>query len=124
MLSSLERGFPVYISAFGARTHFIFDYYYYSHGHAFLVDGYKSYYTKYTKTYEWVEPLSPGEQSIIEDMVVIEYSTPYISTIQMNWGWNTSNNNESFSISGDWETVVNGQIRNYIYKRDMFYGYY
>lgn len=84
----------------------------------------KSYYTKYTKTYEWIEPLSPDEQSIIEDMIVIEYSTPYITTIQMNWGWDSSNNSETFSISGDWETIVNGQTRNYIYEREMFYGYY
>lgn len=124
MLSSLQRGFPCYVSAYGTREHHFFNYYTYSNGHAFLVDGYKSYYTKYTKTYEWIEPLSPDEQSIIEDMIVIEYSTPYITTIQMNWGWDTSNNNETFSISGDWETIVNGQTRNYIYEREMFYGYY
>ncbi len=122
MISSLQRGYPVYLKAYGTVISQFWGWY--ADGHAFLVDGYKSYYTKYTKTYEWVEPLSPEMQSIVPDMVVIEYTSPSIQIIRMNWGWGNTNISETFSIMGSWATTVDGENYDFIYERGMFYGYY
>ena len=125
MISSLERGYPIYLAAMGTIIPHMWGLYYtYEDGHAFLVDGYRSYYTKYTKTYQWVEPLSPDEQSIIEDMVVIEYSSPSIQNIRMNWGWATYHDSLLFSIMGNWNISDGANNYNFIYEREMYYGYY
>lgn len=65
------NGLPVIVSAHTGLS---------GDGHSFIIDGFKSYKTKYTYTYEWVYD-----------------SSPYIEQVKMNWGWaNQLHNNEAW----------------------------
>ena len=94
-------------------------------GHAWLIDGYETTRTEYTRTYEWVvidngEPTEPS-MYIIEDYG--EKTETYVSAttyLIMNWGWDGSGDLARYSLISDWEPYPD---RNYIYDRKMMYGF-
>ena len=112
------------MAAKGKRSYDFWSFgYVYSAGHAFLVDGYQRFRTKKTKTYRWEEPCSPDPQLLVPDMVVIEYTSPVIQMLRMNWGWIDEHDNELFAVSGDWSLTLDGQDYNFRWKRKMYYGF-
>lgn len=108
--NNLKAGFPVVTSAAYVEYELGIPQY---RGHTFLID--KSYRTDYTTiyTYEWVEDeiIEGWTQPRSMQRQVVSHSTT-IHEIGMNWGWNGSNNDSLFVISGSWG--VNNHDFDYI----------
>ena len=104
--SNLMSGLPVIISARNISSQI---------GHCFIIDGYSSYRTKYTYTYEWVYD-TPSSVPIptYPNKVEIEYTSPVLEKIKMNWGEGNNNINNSinnnndtwYTPTGDWTYVI------------------
>lgn len=96
---NLISGMPILVSGYSGT---ILGYPDYSNGHTYIIDGYKRYRTKYTYYYERLTGYPP----LLEEKTEIEYSTPHIGLIKMNWGWSTQwtsgRNDEWFALTGDW----------------------
>ena len=97
--SSLYGNMPVVTSAYG--TH---DGNSYHDGHAFIIDRYRRSRTKTSYYYGWVYdfsgfPLTPVPA--VKDSVRIEYSSPYITQIGMNWGWGDVYNYDNWQLLND-----------------------
>lgn len=125
MKQSLEQGMPLIIKA--DRTN-VFGFTW--HGHTFIIDGYKRHRIKTTYVYKWVyedDPETDGIQKevpFVEDKVVVQYSTPYITKIKMNWGMqNRSHNDIWFTPSGEWVIHASEGDRNYNYSRHMIHNF-
>lgn len=112
--TSLSSEMPVIVSAQTA-----------SDGHSLIIDGYKRFRTEYTYMYEWVYD-SPTEEmvEIKKPIYELEYSSPYITQVQMNWGWGETypsndldNNNIWYNPTDSW--IVN-IIKNNSYTTDEF----
>lgn len=98
--------------------------------HCFVIDGFRKTYTKYIHYHYWVpEDPDPWNPKSLPDRhhnpyYTYTYSTPRITSIQINWGWAsqwTSNvNNGWYSLTPDW-TVTNGGTYNYNYNVSMIY---
>lgn len=94
--------------------------------HSFIIDGYKRYRNKYTCTYAWVYD---GEHNkplpTYPEKVEIEYSSPVIEQIRMNWGFANEyeNNDNLYSLIGDWEIQYEGNNLSYEYNRELIYGF-
>lgn len=95
-----------------------------SDGHSFIIDGYKGYRNKYIYTYEWIYGPSTVPLPSKPPKVEIEYSSPVIQQIRMNWGYaNEYLNDNLYTLTGDWTIVVNGENRAYNYRRELIYGF-
>lgn len=117
---------PAIIGAFGVRNYILGIFPQYEHGHCFIIDGYRRYRNHYTYYYEWVWDNGHGGIPVpsLPEMMVDEYSSPYIADFQMNWGWAGTDNDSYFAKSGNWEiSFPDGTICNYIYDRTMIYGF-
>lgn len=121
LYTSLQQQIPVIASAYTSNNG--------DNGHAFIIDGYKRSRTKTTYRYVWVydyviAPGSPGPLPLlpeVEDEIIIEYSSPYITHIKMNWGWgNHSANNTWYISTGNWN--AGGYSFNYM--RKMIYNFH
>lgn len=80
-------------------------------GHSFIVDGYQSYKTKYTYTYEWVydSDISSDPVEYVNPRVEISYSSPYIENIKMNWGlykYAYNNNATWYTPMESWRVMI------------------
>lgn len=51
------------------------------------------------------------------------YSTPTISMIAMNWGWERYTGQQWFALTGDWLTETNDGTYNWNIKREMIYNF-
>lgn len=80
-------------------------------GHAFITDRYRRIRGVTTNRYEWVYdyiPTNPDGTPILipnaPHKVETSYSSPTINMIGMNWGWGSDYNNEEewYSLTGDW----------------------
>ena len=123
---SLLNNMPVIIGAFGVRNYILGIFPQYEHGHCFIIDGYRRYRNHYTYYYEWVWDNGHGGIPVpsLPEMMVDEYSSPFIADFQMNWGWAGTDNDSYFAKSGNWEITLNdGTICNYVYQRTMIYGF-
>ena len=92
----------------------------------FIIDGYKEYRTKYTYTYEWVyDGPSNVPLPTYPEKIEIEYSSPVIEQIRMNWGYANEylNNDNLYTLTGDWAINVNGVNYSYNYNRELIYGF-
>lgn len=116
--SSLSDGLPVIVSA---HTGLIGE------GHSFVVDGYTSYRTKYTYTYNWVynDPDMDIPVGHVPSKVEISYTSPYIEKIKINWGWaNRYHNNDTwYTPVEDWLTVHDDEEYIFDYRKRMIYGF-
>ena len=123
---SLLNNMPVIIGAFGTRTYNFWGQVHYGEGHCFIIDGCRRYRNHYTYYYEWVWDNGHGGIPVpsLPEMMVDEYSSPFIADFQMNWGWAGTDNDSYFAKSGNWEITLNdGTICNYVYQRTMIYGF-
>ena len=59
------------------------------------------------------------------EKVEIEYSSPVIEQIRMNWGYANEhlNNDNLYTLTGDWTIEVNGVNYSYNYKRELICGF-
>ena len=100
--SNLLNGLPVIVSAYTGV---------FGDGHSFIIDGFKSFKTKYTYTYEWVYDTYPDNPvEYVRPRTEITYSSPYIEQVKMNWGWanGLSNNDTWYTPVENW-TVTSDQ---------------
>ena len=112
---NLLDGFPVIVSA---RYKMI------NGGHSFIIDGYKSYRTKYIYTYEWVYDIPPEDsQNFMCPEVEVSYSSPYIEHIKINWGWRSSDNDSWYTPTEDWGVTINNTQEEFKYRKKMIYGF-
>jgi hypothetical protein len=100
----------------------------YQHGHAFIADRYKRVRMVTKNTYRWVydvHPTRPDGSLIpvpyVEEKTEYIYHSPYISMIGFNWGWGSSNENNSqwYALTGDWFPKENHSEWNYKNNREM-----
>lgn len=77
-------------------------------GHAFITDRYKRTRIVTENYYEWVYDTYPPHTPLpwVPEKIEYTYSSPTISMIGMSWGWGPYYNdeNEWFSLTGDWYT--------------------
>ena len=96
-------------------------------GHTFIIDGFKSYHTQYTYTYEWVYGPSSVPVPSISPKVEIEYSSPAIEYIKMNWGergYDRDNNDVWYAPMDAWTFVIyEDESKTYDYKKEIIYGF-
>lgn len=101
---NLTSGMPILVSGYSGT---ILGYPDYSNGHTYIIDGYKRYRTKYTYYYERLTGYPP----LLEEKTEIEYSSPHIGLIKMNWGWHSQwtygTNDVWFALTGDWYVDTN-----------------
>lgn len=114
--SNLLNNLPVIVSASTKRL---------GDGHCFIIDGYRTYRTKYTYTYEWVYGPSSVPLPSQPPKVEIEYSSPYVDDIKINWGYANlySNNNHWYSPTEDWMITIEEETYTYKYRKEMLYGF-
>lgn len=75
--------------------------------HVFIADRYKRTRNVTENCYEWVWDFIPpdgGPLTLVPETYVYTYSSPEITMIGMNWGWDGSYNipSEWYSLTGDW----------------------
>lgn len=96
-------------------------------GHAFIADRYKRERMVTENYYEWVYDTPPTTQVPCPPRrVETRYSTPCISMIGMNWGWETyisSNDVGWFSLTGDWIKEIGNYYYNYNDNKKMIYNF-
>lgn len=99
--------------------------------HTFVIDGFKKTKIKYSVLH-YFEPLNPESfvftpeyQSYYE----YSYTTPDITAIKINWGWDTQwdpinpINDGWYSLTGSWYVRVGDSVYDYNYNRQMIYGF-
>lgn len=106
--NNLMNGLPVLVGAETANHE----------GHAFVIDGYKTYRVGHGYRYIWVstDP-SPDPQTIIDPIleVYIYYEDPFVREYTMNWGWGQTYDNGWYTTTGSW--TVDGD--SFDYGREM-----
>ena len=86
--------------------------------HSFIIDGYARSQVAYVNTYGWVDNASefgfdnggtiPGADAARK--VTITYSSPYITSFMMNWGWGSDRkDNTLYAPSGSWGNYNQGK---------------
>lgn len=119
--ASLLSGLPVIV---GAYSNF-----WGTRGHCFVIDGYKRTRTKTITHYEWIPDNPIGDTGLEHrNYSTVEYSSPHISYIQINWGWYTQwtsgLNDGWYALTGSWYVHhQDGSSENYDYYRKMIYGF-
>lgn len=117
--SSLINGMPVLLRA-SAKTEDG------TTGHAFIADKYKRTQTVTINYYEWINDSETNDKpsSLVPEKIEYKYSSPTINMIGMNWGWGyyQGNDNEWFSLTGDWICTIMPSYNWTIY-RHMIYGF-
>lgn len=119
--SSLLSGMPVIVGAQTSSGDI---------GHCFVIDGYKRTRTKSTTFYDWVPDwghLPPGDPAH-SSHAEVEYSSPHITYIQINWGWWTQweygLNDGWYALTGSWHTVnTSGSATDYDSDKYMITGF-
>lgn len=102
--TSLIDGFPVIVSAGNNSS-----------SHALIIDGYKRFRTEYTYTYEWVYDFPTEEMiEIKKPKCEVEYSSPYIDQVQMNWGWGDNYPTNELSNNNVWYNPTDSWVVNHI----------
>lgn len=95
-------------------------------GHTFIIDGFNSFRTKYTYTYEWVYD-GPFNKPLptYPEKIEVQYSTPYVENIKINWGYENEyyNNDSWYTLTGSWDYVADDETISYNYDRKMIYGF-
>lgn len=93
-------------------------------GHDFIADRYKRTRAKRISYYRWVYDYVPENTFIpyIHDKEEVEYLSPVINMIGMNWGWGSYLNNSSewYALTGDWIKEYD-KIYNLNINRKMIY---
>lgn len=114
---NLLNNLPILVGAFQSMNGLV--------GHSFIIDGYKGYRNKYTYTYEWVYGPSSVPLPSKPPKVEINYSSPVIEQVRMNWGYadEFDNNDNLYTLTGDWSIQVNGVNTSYNYRRELIYGF-
>ena len=115
---SLVNELPAIVRAYGNSNLYF--------GHAFIIDGCRSYRIHSTYYYEWVWENGHGGVPVpcLPERVEHVYSLPIITDFRMNWGWADSHDNYYYAKSGNWEIQnSDGSISNYIYDRKMICGF-
>lgn len=115
--SSLLDSLPVIVSAYYKLI---------NGGHSFIIDGYKSYKTKYTYTYDWVYDIPPSaSQDLVCPKIEVTYSSPYIENIRINWGWANiyGNNDIWYTPTEDWAANLGSSWESFKYNKNMIYGF-
>lgn len=91
VISDLNSGTPVYISAYaGRKDHKLLGihlYYTYYDGHAWIIDGYQAKTTRRTYTYLWKYYDSDGNEDYSQRYTTTGTSTSTVRYYIMNWGW-------------------------------------
>lgn len=120
---SLLQGIPVVIGAGSKSTGEL-------KGHEFIVDRYKRERIVTVNIYEYkwdIIPQNPDGSYIIvpfmPEKTEYTYSTPTISMIAMNWGWERYTGQQWFALTGDWLTETNDGTYNWNIKREMIYNF-
>lgn len=100
--------------------------------HTFVIDGYKSTYKKYIYHHYWV-PYNPETFIYLpeyDDYYTISYSSPAITSIKMNWGWDSQWDKDNplndgwFSLTDSWIVFEGTSLEyDYNYHRKMIYGF-
>lgn len=144
--SNLMSGKPILITAFATQSKKgikPFDYYVYSNGHCWLIDGLRNNTYRYTQKYKWIyvnPALTPGFSTengdiiysvldaeaaypnIYNNMVCEESAYSSVNFLLMNWGWNGSSADYTeYYTSGSSDWAANG--KNYFYKRTILYNF-
>lgn len=128
---NLLDSIPVVIGAFGKKTTFL-GIPFYSHGHCFIVDGFRSERKKVVNKYVWCDyvenPDSLDAYIPVPDFSNYYYDTTYtypnISQIKMNWGWvDPVSYNAWYTTTGNWHTYSPNPEYDYDYKRKMLYNF-
>lgn len=128
VFNSLQDNLPVIVRADGTQHHFLF-YTWYSNGHSFIIDGYKTCRKKITGYYEWV--WDGTYSGVLPDYGItslVTYENPYITAVKMNWGWDNSFDTIWYTPAGSWETYsVSAQsdttYYHFDYNRMMIHNY-
>ena len=105
VISYLDRSLPVLMRAGSSDG-----------GHAFLVDGFVRYRTRYVDTYlvQCLDPIS--NVPIMEPWTeqIVYHSAPYIHLLKMNWGWGSGTwHNTRYALSGTWNASGISFDRNF-----------
>lgn len=114
--SELQSGLPVIVSA-NMGNH--------GGGHSFIIDGYRRYRKKYIYTYEWIYGPSTVPLPSQPPKIEIEYSSPYIEKIKINWGYSNSycSNVPFYTPTENWTVTLNGVSYTYSHNKKMLYGF-
>ena len=94
----------------------------YQQDHCFIIDGYKVQRNVTEYVYKWVLDFPYNGSGILPimkaDSIVRTFSTPTLSYIKMNWGWESDDANDIWFVpTGDWLTNKGG----FNYHRHMIY---
>lgn len=96
--NNLINGLPILVT--GYSDSFLW---FPTHGHAYLIDGYKLTRTRTIETYTRLVGYPP----ILEERYDTTYTSPHINKIKMNWGYwmqwvDQHINDDWFALTGDW----------------------
>ena len=78
VIDNLMNGLPILVGGYADSFFFIP-----THGHSYLIDGYKLTRTRTIDAYARLQGYPP----ILEERYDTTYSSPHINAIKMNWGW-------------------------------------
>ncbi len=124
--ANLQNGMPVMVSAYSNKKKKLFNTIY-SGGHAFIIDGYKQKHIVTSYEYHWVDESNDPHAILPADRYEYTYSSPYITQINMNWGYGIILDDEGQQIDEIWMAPTGNWIApdnaNYQYKRKMIYGF-
>ena len=98
VIDNLMNGLPILVGGYADSFFFIP-----THGHSYLIDGYKLTRTRTIDAYARLQGYPP----ILEERYDTTYSSPHINAIKMNWGWwmqwgDDHINDDWFALTGDW----------------------
>ncbi len=117
--NSLENEMPVIISASDLLVPVDGDI------HCFVIDGYRKTRTKYTHNFHFVLDEAPGGlYEMPEDYTTYTYSDPEITSIKINWGWDTQWGDNM--VNDGWYTLTDSWVTtqgDYDHYRKMIYGF-
>lgn len=127
--NSLYNNMPVVTSAYSSH-----DGSGYHGGHAFIIDRYRRSRTKTSYYYNWVydfQGLPYTPTPAVMDSISIEYSSPYITQIGMNWGWGDMYNYNDWHLvndtwhapTGSWIVQVSPNTYTFDYLRKIIYNF-
>lgn len=99
-----------------------------NHNHCFVIDGYKKTFTRKTYYHHWETndptPIDPRSGGNHDPYYTYEDTTPEITSIRINWGWESQwcypfYNEGWYSLTADWAIDDGGAGYNYNYNVKM-----
>lgn len=122
--SVANRKMPIIVRANGTVEYDFWGFPSYSNGHSFIVDNYKYYVIETTGTYRWIWDPHMQPLPMVDDTVMVTYSSPVYAYIQMNWGWGDIDDDDIYFVpSGSWEIINGDDVLHFDYNRALVYIY-